>query len=117
MPKAYPLKLGRAVEELTRRLATVSPGALAASGVPTRERLAAARVEWHSVRARMIALQEELDWQVYALYGLLDEELTVGTESLPELKPGERAFEIVLARQIEAGDAENDVVHSSQPQI
>ncbi|MEU4642280.1 BREX-2 system adenine-specific DNA-methyltransferase PglX [Micromonospora sp. NPDC023814] len=106
LPSAYPLELSREIDGLAQRLATVSPAAVVASEVPDRERLSAARDEWHSVRARMIALQEELDWQVYSLYGLLDEELTAPAGSVPELKPGERAFEIVLARQIEAGDVE-----------
>jgi hypothetical protein len=44
----------------------------------------------------MIAVQEELDWEVYRLYGLLDGDLT--TEDPPELRLGERAFEILLAR-------------------
>ncbi|MFG2169436.1 BREX-2 system adenine-specific DNA-methyltransferase PglX [Micromonospora chersina] len=100
LPPAYPLDLSREIDGLAQRLATVTPAAVAASGVPTRERLTAARDEWHSVRARMIALQEELDWQVYSLYGLLDEELTVPVGSVPELKLGERAFEIVLARKM-----------------
>ncbi|MET7805031.1 BREX-2 system adenine-specific DNA-methyltransferase PglX [Micromonospora chersina] len=100
LPSAYPLGLSREIDGLAQRLATVSPAAVAASGVPTRERLYAAEREWHSVRARMIALQEELDWQVYSLYGLLDEELTAPAGSVPELKLGERAFEIVLARKM-----------------
>jgi hypothetical protein len=45
----------------------------------------------------MIAVQEELDWEVYRHYGMLDEDLT--TEEPPELKLGERAFEILVARQ------------------
>ena len=56
------------------------------------------------IRGRMIALQEELDWEVYRLYGLLDDaeaaELIAKPESVPELKLGERAFEIVLARRM-----------------
>src|SRR5690606_26923109 len=94
LPSAYPLELSREIDKLAQRLATVSPAAVASSGVPTRERLAAARDEWHSIRARMIALQEELDWQVYRLYGLLDEDLTAPVDALPELQLGERAFEI-----------------------
>ncbi|MEU1686885.1 BREX-2 system adenine-specific DNA-methyltransferase PglX [Micromonospora sp. NPDC005707] len=100
MPSAYPLELSREIDGLAQRLATVSPAAVAGSGVPTGERLYAAEREWHSVRARMIALQEELDWQVYSLYGLLDEELPAPPGSVPELKLGERAFEIVLARKM-----------------
>ncbi len=46
----------------------------------------------------MIAVQEELDWEVYRLYGLIDEDLTYGADDLPGLALGERAFEIALAR-------------------
>lgn len=51
----------------------------------------------------MIAHQEELDWEVYASYGLLDEVLVYAGEP-PEVRLGERAFEIVLARKIAAGE-------------
>ncbi|SDZ19516.1 hypothetical protein SAMN05444365_1073 [Micromonospora pattaloongensis] len=117
LPSAYPLELSREIDGLAQSLATVSPAAVAASGMPTRERLTAARDEWHSVRARMIALQEELDWQVYSFYGLLDEELTALAGSVPELKLGERAFEIVLARKMAAGEAETQwfARHGSTP--
>ncbi|MGN9891768.1 BREX-2 system adenine-specific DNA-methyltransferase PglX [Micromonospora sp. L31] len=117
LSEAYPLGLSRDMEGLAQRLATVSPAAVVASGVPTRERLDAAKREWHSIRARMIALQEELDWQVYSLYGLLDEELTAPAGSVPELKLGERAFEIVLARKMATGEAETQwfARHGSTP--
>ncbi|SDT66952.1 BREX-2 system adenine-specific DNA-methyltransferase PglX [Actinoplanes derwentensis] len=100
LPTSYPLGLTRKLDGLARRLAAVRPAEIAASGVPSRERLSAAEREWHSIRARMIALQEELDWQVYSLYGLLDDELIAPAESVPELRLGERAFEIVLARKM-----------------
>ena len=46
----------------------------------------------------MIALQEELDWDVYSLYGLLtDTRSDCADLQRPELMLGERAFEIVLA--------------------
>lgn len=117
LPEAFPFELSWIIDGLAQRLAAVSPAAAAASGVPTRERLSAAEREWHSVRARMIAVQEELDWQVYSLYGLLDEELTAPAGSVPELRLGERAFEIVLARKVKAGEAETQwfVRHSSTP--
>ncbi|WP_446210117.1 BREX-2 system adenine-specific DNA-methyltransferase PglX [Micromonospora sp. IBSANI012] len=117
LPDAYPFDLSRTIDGLAQRLAAVRPAAVAGSGVPTRDRLVAARDEWHAVRARMIALQEELDWQVYSLYGLLDEELTAPAESVPELKLGERAFEIVLARNVAAGEAETQwfARHGSTP--
>ncbi|MFG2008739.1 BREX-2 system adenine-specific DNA-methyltransferase PglX [Micromonospora sp. NPDC048868] len=101
LPSAYPLELSREIDGAAQRLATVTPAAVAASGVPTRDRLDAASYEWHAVRGMMIALQEELDWQVYSLYGLLDEDLTA-PESVrpPMLQLGQRAFEIVLARKM-----------------
>jgi len=51
----------------------------------------------------MIALQEELDWHVYRLYGLTDEPLTYGEADLPGLELGQRAFEIALARRVSDG--------------
>jgi hypothetical protein len=52
----------------------------------------------------MIALQEELDWQAYAEYGVIDWELTYPASDLPGLLPGERAFEIFLERNVRAGE-------------
>jgi len=59
----------------------------------------------------------ELDWEVYSLYGLLPDELTAPADSVPELKLGERAFEIVLARKVAAGEAETQwfARHGSTP--
>ena len=61
----------------------------------------------------MIAVQEELDWEVYRLYGLIDEDLTYGGDDLPGLALGERAFEIALARAVgrRGGDG---VVHPAR---
>lgn len=57
----------------------------------------------------MIALQEELDWQVYAIYNLHPKDLrTSSRASIPELALGERAFEIVLARRVKAGEASGE---------
>ncbi|WP_030490588.1 BREX-2 system adenine-specific DNA-methyltransferase PglX [Micromonospora chokoriensis] len=118
LPPAYPLELSSEIDGLAQRLATVSPAAAAGSGVPTRERLNAAAYEWHGIRGQMISLQEELDWQVYSLYGLLDEDLTAPERVRPPmLSLGERAFEIVLARKVAAGEAETQwfARHKSTP--
>ncbi|MFC8796908.1 BREX-2 system adenine-specific DNA-methyltransferase PglX [Promicromonospora sp. NPDC057138] len=72
-------------------------------------RLDKAREEWQSLRERMVFEQEELDWEVYRLYGLIDEDLTyVGARSEADrrLVLGQRAFEIALARKVEAGEDE-----------
>jgi hypothetical protein len=56
----------------------------------------------------MIALQEELDWLVYRLYGLRgDNSLEwADVDTLPPIQLGERAFEIVMARRMESGEFE-----------
>ena len=54
----------------------------------------------------MIALQEDLDWRCYRLYGLTDDGLCLPTGSVPPIRLGERAFEIVLARKMAVGETE-----------
>jgi hypothetical protein len=102
LPGQFPLELARKLDRLAQRLQQTSPAAVAASGAPTRQRLAGAREEWHAIRARLISLQEELDWQVYHLYQLTDEELTIAEP--PPLTSAERAFAILLARQRASGE-------------
>ncbi|WP_428964195.1 BREX-2 system adenine-specific DNA-methyltransferase PglX [Micromonospora fluostatini] len=111
LPSAYPVGRARELDGLAQRLAGLTPAAVAASGVPTRQRLAEAEREYHSVRARMIAVQEELDWEVYRLYGLIDEDLTCADP--PELALGERTFEIVL--HTSGAQAEWFTRHGSKP--
>lgn len=67
--------------------------------------LAEAEAQTVALEANVIALQEELDWHCYHLYGLLDEDFCyAGTP--PPAKLGERAFEIALARRMAAGEIE-----------
>jgi hypothetical protein len=58
------------------------------------------------IQERMAAEQEELDWETYRLYGIIDQDLTYNSTDLPGLALGERAFEIQLARGVQAGDDE-----------
>nr|WP_238420812.1 BREX-2 system adenine-specific DNA-methyltransferase PglX [Streptomyces taklimakanensis] len=104
IPVEFPAELGASLDGLAQKLASTAPSAIVSVAVPTVAALRAGREKWESTRARMIALQEELDWQVYALYGLLDEEITAPVEEIPEIAPAERAFAIVLARKIERGE-------------
>jgi hypothetical protein len=112
---------GYELDGLARRLARVTPAALCASEVPTRAGLDAARMQHERIRGQMIALQEELDWDIYWRYGLLSQaesaELIAAPDDFPELKPGERAFEMVLARRVLRGEAETQwfARHGSVP--
>jgi hypothetical protein len=65
--------------------------------------LDAARVAHDRIRAEMIAQQEELDWQVYRFYGLVEKDLTHQSDDLPDLASGERAFAIAMARAMDYG--------------
>ncbi len=104
LPGEFPLEVARRLDGLAQQLQAVTPAAVVASEVPTRTRLAQAREQWHAIRSQMVALQEELDWQVYRLYGLVGEDLT--TDDPPPVELGQRAFEIVLARQAAAGQTQ-----------
>ncbi|MBT8226561.1 MAG: BREX-2 system adenine-specific DNA-methyltransferase PglX [Dactylosporangium sp.] len=98
LPGTLPLGRGRLLDQLAQRLAGLTPQAVAEAGTPTRDALTDARRDYDTTRAEMIAQQEELDWEVYRLYGLIDEDLTYPGDDLPGLALGERAFEVVLAR-------------------
>ncbi|MFJ1694438.1 BREX-2 system adenine-specific DNA-methyltransferase PglX [Streptomyces sp. NPDC087532] len=113
LPAKLPLHLGRVLDALAQKLARLEPSAVAVTVVPTRQLLDEAKAEHAKIRRRMIAIQEELDWQVYGLYGLLTDHEVARTvtpstdlDIIPEAKLGERAFEIFLARKAEVGEME-----------
>jgi hypothetical protein len=123
LPSAYPTALAIELDYLAEQLATATPSAVAAAGTPSASALCEARSRYEHLRARLIALQEELDWQVYALYNLLDDDLRPAPRNgddfadVPELALGQRAFEIVLARKFKAGEASDEWFrrHGSTP--
>lgn len=69
------------------------------------------------VRSDMIALQEEIDWDSYRLYDLLDDEVCYQGDDLPGIQLGERAFEIVMAKKMARGELETTWFqrHGSKP--
>jgi hypothetical protein len=117
IPAGAPLGRAREMDELAQRLFGTLPAAVIDEAPPTRDRLAQARERVDAIRARMVAVQEELDWECYPLYGLTDEELTAPPEQVPDLNKGERAFEIALARKLAAGEVESTwfTRHGSTP--
>jgi hypothetical protein len=124
LPVEYPTVLSTALDALSQQLTDTNPAAIIALKTPTVSALREAKAHWESTRARMIALQEELDWQdwqVYSLYNLHSEDLRVSEDPddphIPELALGERAFEIVLARRVAAGEASDEWFkrHNSTP--
>ncbi|MER6470301.1 BREX-2 system adenine-specific DNA-methyltransferase PglX [Streptomyces collinus] len=107
LPQVLPLALGRDLDSLGQESAEHAPSALTNDAVPTREALDETRRTQQQIRGRMIALQEELDWTIYGAYGLLtaDKVVRATIDDAPEVALGQRAFEIVLARKVAAGEA------------
>ena len=109
LPAGRPLDHARDLDRYARELQATSPASLIADAAKlTREELDAASARWHRLLGRMIALQEDLDWEVYALYGLTAEPLVLPNLNCVPLAIGQRAFEIALARKISAGEEQSE---------
>ncbi len=122
LPTSLPLERGRSLDALAQELVSLSPLSvltnwLAAPTVNLHEAFVLAKVKWRRVLARMIFEQEELDWEVYLLYGLTDCDLTYSVSDIEETSLGERAFEIDLARRVKDGTEEKAWFerHNSSP--
>ena len=116
-----PLQIARTLDSLASEWTQLLPTALAECGAPSADSLQTARTCIRAIRERMVALQEELDWRCYRLYGVTDDDLCLPAGNapgdVPAVRLGERAFEIVLARRIAAGAVETKWFerHGSMP--
>ena len=106
LPSDRPLDLARTLDALAEEHARLTPASLVARELPTTSSLHAAREHALALREQMIALQEELDWRCYQMYGLFADDLCANDRAAPRVRLGERAFEIALARKVAAGDIE-----------
>jgi hypothetical protein len=111
VPKSAPLRIVQELDQLAQDLIEHAPDTLAGldNFIPSALLEAARQVA--DISACMISLQEELDWQCYRHYGLIDadDKLEWPEDRLDELPPlslGERAFEIHMARQMAEGELE-----------
>jgi hypothetical protein len=113
LPPAFPRDEARELDLLAAESRHVLGEISATSKRITEQSLTSARHRWSSIRSRMIAIQEELDWKMYDLYGLIShgEVLLAAPEDVPEIALGQRAFEIALARRIAAGEARTAWFH------
>jgi hypothetical protein len=103
IPQDRPLELAQKLDRLAQQLSNLSPANFLQNlHEDFANQLNQAKQQWQETLGAMISLQEELDWQCYQLYGLLDQNLT--HPAPPNLKLGERAFEIVLALKMASGE-------------
>lgn len=122
LPKIMPVDLASEMDRLAQARLDHLPYNLFKELPLSREYVDEKRAEAESILGLMIALQEELDWRCYQLYGITDKDLCfngVGSSvaNPPEIKLGQRAFEIVMARQMAEGKLETAWFerHSSKP--
>ncbi|WP_446222577.1 BREX-2 system adenine-specific DNA-methyltransferase PglX [Nocardia sp. IBHARD005] len=106
LPRQAPVERARRLDSLAQELVVKDPAASIQQGSITRESFDAARAGYFRIRAQMVAEQEELDWEVYRHYGIIDEDLTLPVGQAPGIEPGERAFAIKLAREVASGSIE-----------
>ncbi|MCG5514076.1 BREX-2 system adenine-specific DNA-methyltransferase PglX [Ectothiorhodospira shaposhnikovii] len=101
------LVMSRELDHLAQQQSTVGPEqVLSRHETDVKAALTDAQSQDEHLWHQMIALQEELDWHCYRLYGLMDEDLRyAGTP--PPVRLGERPFEIHLARRMAAGEVQS----------
>lgn len=105
LPATMPFEHAEFLDHLAQDLQHHSPTEVAAREIPTASALQISHTEVDRLRGLMIAHQEELDWEYYRTYGLIEEYLTYSGE-LPEIDSAERAFAIALAREVKDGSTE-----------
>jgi hypothetical protein len=120
VPSGRPSELAGSLHSLAKQYERYAVGLGSEDGRYADSRMISAAAD--HIRRRMVALQEELDWRCYHLYGLTEDELTLRDEAGAPVEPppighGERAFEIVLARRMAAGEEETTwfTRHGSTP--
>lgn len=104
LPSDRARELARSLDDVARSRAVWAPAAVLARGelakLPVTER------EWQRIGRQMVYLQEELDWRMYAAYGLASPDLVSRRDEVVPIEPSERAFEIKLARAVSTGEAD-----------
>lgn len=103
LPMTTPVEIPSLLDDLAIDLQRECPAEVARRETPTSAAFESAHAESGRLRSLMIALQEELDWQYYRIYGLIGEDLTFDGDP-PGIALGERAFEIALAREMQEGE-------------
>lgn len=103
LPVRRPTALAQAIESTVRERSALLT---ALADVALRSLLAERQARDSVLIGRMVSLQEELDWQVLSAYGLVADHFPVLGVSAPPITLGQRAFEILLARRVAAGEAE-----------
>lgn len=87
--------LGRQLDALAAARSATRPRALGLEDLGDERRAEMKRSEESTILGRMVAIQEQLDWEVYRLFGLTDK---TWSEQRTHIEPGHRAFERALVQ-------------------
>ncbi len=108
IPGNMPIDRGRTLVRLGEDLVALTPRNVLARWRESAvgdlgQLLKEAETTWALKREHLLFEQEELDWEVYRLYGVIDDDLTHSGSSIAGIILGQRAFEINLARRVAKG--------------
>jgi hypothetical protein len=106
LPRSVGGQIGASMLKVSSERQRLLDEILGVDARPLRDALLDASQQDFELRATMISLQEELDWQVLAAYGLVSGDIPVPGLDAPPIAVGQRAFEIVLARRVASGETE-----------
>jgi hypothetical protein len=111
IPSGGSASLVREMESLTGHLSKLDPMFVDCGKNLSRSAWGDLKDEFLGGMRRMVSLQEELDWCAYYRYNIIGRDqfadlIVSEAGDVPEVNLGERAFEIVLARKLAAGEEE-----------
>jgi len=105
IPEKNPLELAKKLDQLATQNNANLPLVFIKKELPSKQGLKNAQKKFNELLAQMISLQEELDWQCYNFYNITDQKLWLPDHNtVPSIQLGERAFELVMAQKIKAGE-------------
>ena len=84
-----PLTRACLLDQLALERMSHVPTHVVAGAPPSRQLLDEAKKTSAHLISRMITVQEELDWEVYREYGIIDDDLTYSGDDLPHLNLGQ----------------------------
>ena len=117
IPSIWPVENAQLIKKLGAKMSTLQP-VYRIERHKNHDSLDLDQEKYYKIQCQMISAQEELDWKVYFLYGLINEDLTYKGDII-QIDRGNRAFEIIMAREMTGGELETTWFehHNSTPII
>ena len=111
------LDLARQLDRTVRDVDVQLPARLLEQNILSTGAMVEAKRRVTELRAKIVWLQEELDWRCMYLYAVTGDDYSFSPDQVFELTKGQRAFEIYLARRIAAGEIKSTWFdrHASTP--